>query len=95
MRARTSGLTAADVDRALTEDRSLVVTWFNRGTLHLVRSEDYPWLQMLTAPLNRTSSDTRLRQSGVSAAAARRGMQLIEKSSPTTDPLRRRRCASG
>ena len=42
VRARTSGLTAADVDRELTEERSLLITWLNRGTLHLVRSEDYP-----------------------------------------------------
>lgn len=87
IRSRTSGLAAADVDRALTEDRSLVVTWFNRGTLHLVRSEDYPWLHTLTAPLNRTTSHTRLRQSGVSAAAANRGMQLIEKSLADEGPL--------
>src|SRR5580658_3656295 len=49
IRARTTGLTAADVDRALTADRSLVITWLNRGTLHLVRSEDYWWLHPLTA----------------------------------------------
>ena len=36
------GSTAADVDRALSEERSLLITWLNRGTLHLVRSEDYP-----------------------------------------------------
>ncbi len=42
VRARTEGLTAADVDRALTDDRSLLITWLNRGTLHLVRSEDLP-----------------------------------------------------
>jgi hypothetical protein len=42
VRARTEGCSAADVDRALTEDRSLLITWLNRGTLHLVRSEDYP-----------------------------------------------------
>ena len=50
VRARTEGLTAADVDRALSEERSLLITWLNRGTLHLVRSEDYPWLQALTTP---------------------------------------------
>ena len=36
IRARTEGLTAADVDRALTADRSIVIQWLNRGTLHLV-----------------------------------------------------------
>jgi len=50
IRARSTGLTAADIDRALTEERSLLITWLNRGTLHLVRREDYPWLQALTPP---------------------------------------------
>src|SRR3954447_20046217 len=40
IRSRTAGLSAADVDRAFTDDRSIVITWLNRGTLHLVRSED-------------------------------------------------------
>ena len=48
IRARSTGLSAADVDRALTAHRSLLVTWLNRGTLHLVASEDYPWLHPLT-----------------------------------------------
>jgi hypothetical protein len=64
VRARTDGLSAADVDRALTEARSLVVNWLNRGTLHLVRREDHPWLHALTAPLNLA------RPSGVSARTA-------------------------
>ena len=50
IRARTTDVTAAEVDKALTHDRSLIVTWLNRGTLHLVCSEDYHWLQALTTP---------------------------------------------
>ena len=61
VRARTKGLTAADVDRALTGDRSLVVTWLNRGTLHLVRSEDYAWLHALTTPPLFTGNARRVR----------------------------------
>src|SRR5664280_2279052 len=72
VRARTSGLRAADVDRALTADRSLVTTWLNRGTLHLVRSADYWWLQALTAPSLFTANARRLAQEGVPAAAAER-----------------------
>ena len=41
---------SADVDRALTDERSLLIATLNRGTLHLVRSEDYPWLQALMTP---------------------------------------------
>ena len=80
IRARTKGVTAADVDRALTDDRSLVITWLNRGTLHLVRSEDYPWLQALTTPPLLTGNRRRLAQEGVPPNAAQRGVAAIERS---------------
>lgn len=79
VRARTRGVSAADVDRALTEDRSLLITWLNRGTLHLVRSEDYPLLQALTTPPLRTSADRRLRQEGMSEKDVERAVKTIEK----------------
>ncbi len=89
VRARTEGLTAADVDRALSEERTLVVTWLNRGTLHLVRSEDYPWLQALTTPPLLTSSSRRLRQEGVSEAEAERAVAKIERALGDEGPLTR------
>jgi hypothetical protein len=89
VRARTEGLTAADVERALGEDRTLLVTWLNRGTLHLVRSEDYPWLQALTTPPLLTSSTRRLRQEGVSEAEAERAVATIERSLADEGPLTR------
>lgn len=88
VRARTDGLGAADVERALAE-RELVVTWLNRGTLHLVRSEDYPLLQALTTPPLLTSSARRLRQEGVSEAEAERALATIEKSLADEGPLTR------
>ncbi|HET7589967.1 MAG TPA: winged helix DNA-binding domain-containing protein [Solirubrobacterales bacterium] len=89
VRARTSGVSAADVDRALSEERSLLITWLNRGTLHLVRSEDYPWLQALTAPPLATSSARRLRQEGVGPGAAERGVGTIERALGEEGPLTR------
>src|SRR6185436_16230766 len=89
VRARTEGATAADVDRALTEERSLVVTWLNRGTLHLVRSEDYPWLQALTTPPQLTGSARRLKHEGVSPAAADRAVGVVERSLAAEGPLTR------
>jgi hypothetical protein len=65
LRARVEGITAADVDRALTDERSLLVAWLNRGTLHLVRSEDYPWLLALTAPTQVVANARRLVQEGL------------------------------
>src|SRR5436309_6284204 len=89
VRARTKGLTAADVDRALTGDRSLVVTWLNRGTLHLVRSEDYAWLHALTTPPLFTGNARRLAQEGVSPSHAERGVATIERSLAGDGPLTR------
>jgi hypothetical protein len=79
VRARSDALSATDVDSALTEERSLLITWLNRGTLHLVRSEDYPWLQVLTTPPLRTSCSRRLRQEGVSAGQGERAVETIER----------------
>jgi hypothetical protein len=87
VRARTTGLAAGDVDRALSEDRSLLITWLNRGTLHLVRSEDYPWLQALTTPPLLTSAARRLRQEGVSEAEGERALKLVEKTLAEEGPL--------
>jgi hypothetical protein len=40
--ARVAGLTAADYDRALYEERTLVKTWTVRGTLHVIPTADLP-----------------------------------------------------
>ena len=89
VRARTQGLTAADVDRALSEERSLLIAWFNRGTLHLVRSEDYPLLQGLTTPPLLTSANRRLAQEGLSVNDVERAVRVIEKALAAEGPLTR------
>jgi len=89
VRARSEGLTAADVDRALSEERSLLIAWFNRGTLHLVRSEDYPLLQALTTPPLLTSANRRLAQEGLSPDDVERAVKGLEKALADEGPLTR------
>src|SRR6266566_3744447 len=89
VRARTSGLSAADVDRAMTADRSLLITWLNRGTLHLVTAEDYWWLRLLTTPAMETAVARRLAQEGVSADDAEKAVQLIDAALAANGPLTR------
>jgi hypothetical protein len=89
IRARTAGLSATEVDHELTEERSLLITWLNRATLHLVCSEDYHWLHALTTPALATGNARRLAQEGVTPAAAERGVGVIEGSQRRqTQPLR-------
>jgi hypothetical protein len=89
VRVRSEGLTAADVDRAFSEERSLLITWLNRGTLHLVRSEDYHWLHALTTPPLLTSATRRLSQEGVPPAEVERAVTTIERALADEGPLTR------
>jgi hypothetical protein len=88
IRSRTVGLKAADVDLALTEDRSLVITWLNRGTLHLVRTEDYWWLHTLTVRPQLDAAVCRmLYRGGVTASEADKGVAMIEAALTANGPL--------
>jgi hypothetical protein len=87
LRARGTGFTAADVDHAIVEDGSIVVAWVNRGTIHMVSREDYPWLWGLTAPTQAAHSRRRLAQEGVTDPE--RGIQAITRALGS-GPLARR-----
>jgi hypothetical protein len=89
LRARGVGFDSAAVDSALTTERSLVVSWLCRGTLHLVRAEDYAWLLALTAPPRFTPSARRLGQLGVTPDAADRGVAVIAGALADEGPLGR------
>jgi hypothetical protein len=61
VRARTTGLTAGDVDRAVRE-RAVVITWAMRGTLHLLAAEDFGWVNGLLGPYFAARGASRRRQ---------------------------------
>ena len=96
VRSRSTGLHSSDVDRALA-DRTLVVSWLNRGTLHLVRAEDYWWLHDLTTPQVGTANLRRLSQEGVPPDDADKAVEIIEKAladGPLTRPQLREHVAA-
>ncbi len=93
IRVRSRGLSAADIDHALTVDRSLVISWLNRGTLHLVRSEDYWPLHRLTTPQLEKACARRLTQEGIPPAEADRAAGLIERFLGRDGPLTRAQLA--
>jgi hypothetical protein len=88
VRARSAGLSASDVDSALAR-RSLIVTWLNRGTLHLVRAEDYWWLHPLTTPQLRAGNSRRLAQEGVPPEDAERAVAVVRAALASDGPLTR------
>ena len=88
IRARSAALSASDVDSALAR-RSLVVTWLNRGTLHLVRAEDYWWVHPLTTPQLLTGNSRRLAQEGVPPQDAERAVAAVRAAVAADGPLTR------
>jgi hypothetical protein len=89
IRARSAGLHAGDVDHALSEERSVLITTLNRGTLHLVRSEDYWWLHPLTTPRLATEVQRRLNVAQITSDQADRGVRAVERTLTRDGPSTR------
>jgi len=89
VRARSTGLFAHDIDAALTDERTLVVSWLIRGTLHLVHRDDYPWLWALTPPATVSANRRRLVEEGVPTTDAERALAIIERALTDNGPLPR------
>lgn len=89
LRARTKGLKAERVDRARLRDRSIVLTWAMRGTLHLIAAEDYGWLVPLTTEPSLANAHRRLKQEGVHGDQPAKAVRLIAKMLEREGPLTR------
>jgi hypothetical protein len=87
--ARTDGLTSESVERARLEERSIVLAWMMRGTLHLVAAEDYAWLQPLVVEPRIANSQRRLRELGLAADQVTRATRAIERMLERDGPLGR------
>ena len=89
VRVRSTGLTRADVERALVEERSVVRLWAMRGTIHIVPAEDAAWLVELFAPRTLTGTHRRLGQLGVPEADRPRAVAFIRATLADHGPLTR------
>lgn len=79
IRARSKGLTDADVERERVQDRSFVRAWAMRGTIHLVSSEDYPWIRDLVAEPQIRGSHLRMAQEGMPPSMYERARPVVRK----------------
>jgi hypothetical protein len=79
VRVRSEGLTAAAVDRAFEQERSVVRTWLMRGTLHLCAADDLRWLLEVVGPAVNQFGASRRRNLGLDDATCARGVAVIRK----------------
>lgn len=88
VRARTSGLTSADVDRAVAVERSVVRSWLMRGTLHMVAAEDVRWMGALMGPMVERGYVRRRRELGLDDALCERALESLPGVLREPDPVR-------
>ncbi len=93
LRARTQGVTGSEVEQARLIERSVVLNWAMRGTLHLVAAEDHGWLVPLVIEPRVPNAYRRLRQVGVAAGQAADAVRLIARMLEREGPLSRRQIA--
>ena len=75
--ARTQGITYEDVKRAREIDRSFVLTWSLRGTLHLVAAEDIAWQLALSSERAISGTNRRYQQLGLSEIMREKALDAI------------------
>jgi uncharacterized protein YcaQ len=88
-RSRNRRLTAADVDRARTEERSLLRTWAMRMTIHLIPTDDAGWMLPLFEPAIEKWSRRRLEHFGMSARTQDKALGVVKRALEKEGPLTR------
>jgi hypothetical protein len=88
-RSRSRKLTAADVKRARTEERSLLRTWVMRMTIHMIPTADAGWWLPLFEPGIERWSRRRLSQLGLPAAKQAKALRVTARALADEGPLTR------
>ena len=78
------------MDAARLEDRSIVLMWAMRGTLHLVTAQDYGWLRPLVLEPQIANAHRRLRQLGLAGDQPTKAERAVERMLGRHGPLTRR-----
>jgi Winged helix DNA-binding domain len=89
LRTRSAGLIAADVERARVQERTIIRTWGQRGTLHLLATEDLGWLLPLFGPVFIAGSRRRRAELGLDEDTCTRGIRVIRDVLASHGPLTR------
>jgi hypothetical protein len=88
-RSRSRRLTAADIKRARTEERSLLRSWVMRKTIHLIPTDDAGWWLPLFEPGIERWSSRRLEQLGLPKAKQQKALTTIARALEAEGPLTR------
>jgi hypothetical protein len=88
-RSRSRRLTAEDISRARTEERSLLRTWVMRTTIHLIPTDEAGWWLPLFEPAIERWSRRRLDQLGMPTAKQDKALKVAGRVLAEEGPLTR------
>jgi hypothetical protein len=88
-RSRSRKLTAEEIRRARTEERSLLRTWVMRMTIHLIPTEDAAWWLPLFEPDMARWQRRRLGELGVPARGVEKALEVIRRALAHEGPMTR------
>jgi hypothetical protein len=88
-RSRSRRLTAADIEQARTDGRSLLRTWVMRMTIHMIPTDDAGWWLPLFEPGIEAWSRRRLTQLGMPAARQEKALRVAGEVLAEEGPLTR------
>ena len=89
LRARSGGLVEADIERARVQERTIIRTWGQRSTLHLLAIEDMGWLLPLFGPVFIAGDQRRRAELGLDEDTCARGIRAIRDALADQGPLTR------
>jgi hypothetical protein len=89
VRVRSTGLLNDDVERAWVQKRSVVRTWGQRGTLHLLATADLSWLLPLFGPVFIAGNRRRYAELGLDEDTLARGVRALRAVLINQGPLTR------
>ena len=88
-RSRSRRLTAGDITRARTEERSLLRTWLMRMTIHLIPTDDAGWWLPLFEPEIEKWSRRRLGQLGMRSGDVEKALRVVSGALAEEGPITR------
>lgn len=89
VRVRSAGLVVADVERVRVQERSIIRTWGQRGTLHLLATEDFGWLLSLLGPVFVVGDQRRRAELGLDEDTCIKGLAALRAILADQGPLTR------
>jgi hypothetical protein len=89
VRVRSIGQVVDDVEHARVQERSIIRTWGQRGTLHLLATEDFAWLLPLLGPIFIAGDRSRRAELGLDEDTCIKGIRAMRDILSNQGPLTR------